>query len=64
MTEEGARRAEGPEPPDASIVAKLFARQSEGLTGTNVLDVNAISEINRVLGRVERYWTDQIRYIY
>ncbi|MEM0948673.1 MAG: winged helix DNA-binding protein [Pseudomonadota bacterium] len=46
------------------IVGRLFERQAEGLTATRVLDNQAIEEVNRVLGRVERYWTDQIRYIY
>lgn len=46
------------------IVARLFERQAGGLSGTGVLDEQAIGDVNRVLGRIERYWTDQIRYIY
>ncbi len=46
------------------IVAGLFARQAEGLQARNVLGQGGVDEIGDVLRRVERYWTDQIRYIY
>ena len=45
-------------------VAKLFARHAEGLQSRNVLSSDGIEQINATLRRVERYWTDQIRYIY
>ena len=47
-----------------SIVDDLFSRHAEGLESRAVLDRNGIEEINTALRRVERYWTDQIRYIY
>lgn len=46
------------------IVEELFVRHAEGLESRSVLDVNGIEEINTALRRVERYWSDQIRYIY
>jgi len=46
------------------IVDDLFSRHAEGLEARSVLDLNGIEEINTALRRVERYWTDQIRYIY
>lgn len=46
------------------IVAKLFATHSEGLIGRGVLDQAGMDDITSSLRRVERYWTDQIRYIY
>jgi DNA-binding MarR family transcriptional regulator len=46
------------------IVARLFARHAEGLQAKGVLGADGIDQINTALRRVERYWTDQIRYIY
>ena len=46
------------------IVATLFARHAEGLEGRGVIDAEGIESITTSLKRVERYWTDQIRYIY
>lgn len=46
------------------IVAKLFARHADGLMSKAVLDLEGLEDINVALRRVERYWTDQIRYIY
>ncbi|WP_424984578.1 MarR family winged helix-turn-helix transcriptional regulator [Microbulbifer sp. S227A] len=46
------------------IVATLFARHAEGLEGRGVIDAEGIESITTSLRRVERYWTDQIRYIY
>ncbi|MEP3333097.1 winged helix DNA-binding protein [Sedimentitalea sp.] len=46
------------------IVATLFARHAEGLEGKGVIDADGIDAITTSLKRVERYWTDQIRYIY
>lgn len=47
-----------------SIISELFARHSEGMLDRGVLDLNGIDHITASLRRVERYWTDQIRYIY
>ncbi|WP_170475882.1 MarR family winged helix-turn-helix transcriptional regulator [Ruegeria arenilitoris] len=46
------------------VVAELFARHAEGLQSRGVLGPEVIDEITGSLRRVERYWTDQIRYIY
>jgi len=46
------------------VVGGLFARHAEGLQSKGVLGPDGIEEIASSLRRVERYWTDQIRYIY
>lgn len=46
------------------VVARLFARHAEGLESKGVLGPDGIEDITAALRRVERYWTDQIRYIY
>ncbi|GGL63498.1 MarR family winged helix-turn-helix transcriptional regulator [Wenxinia marina] len=46
------------------VVARLFASHAEGLMERGVLDHDGIDLICGSLKRVERYWTDQIRYIY
>jgi len=46
------------------IVEDLFVRHADGLESRSVLDLNGIEEINTSLRRVQRYWSDQIRYIY
>ncbi len=45
-------------------VEDLFERHADGLQSRKVLDRAGIENINSSLRRVERYWTDQIRYIY
>ena len=45
-------------------VNDLFERHAEGLQSRKVLDGQAIGDINNSLRRFERFWTDQIRYIY
>lgn len=45
-------------------VAQLFERHADGLQTRDVLSAAGIEDINIALKRVERYWTDQIRYIY
>ena len=47
-----------------AIVSDLFSRHAAGLEERAVLDLQGIEEITSALKRVERYWTDQIRYIY
>ena len=47
-----------------AVVEKLFARHAEGLESRNVIDQAGIENITNALRRMERYWTDQIRYIY
>ena len=46
------------------IVDDLFTRQAEGLQDKGVLDQRGVEDVNAGLKRVERYWADQIRYIY
>ncbi|MCR9087231.1 MAG: winged helix DNA-binding protein [Rhodobacteraceae bacterium] len=46
------------------IVEDLFSRHAEGLQQRGILGMDGVEEINTSLRRVERYWTDQIRYIY
>ncbi len=46
------------------VVAQLFARHADGLQGRGVLGADGIDQITMSLRRVERYWTEQIRYIY
>lgn len=46
------------------VVSHLFANHATGLQEKGVLDMNGLDEIAGALRRVERYWTDQIRYIY
>lgn len=46
------------------VVGALFERHAEGLESKGVLGSDGIEEINVSLRRMERYWSDQIRYIY
>lgn len=48
----------------SSVVSELFARHAEGLMEKGVLGADGINDITHSLRRVERYWADQIRYIY
>ena len=45
-------------------VGQLFDRHADGLVGRGILSAEGIEDINVSLRRVERYWSDQIRYIY
>ncbi|MGB0960335.1 MAG: MarR family winged helix-turn-helix transcriptional regulator [Halocynthiibacter sp.] len=45
-------------------ISDLFLRHAEGLQSNGVLGLNGIDDISAHLKRVERYWSDQIRYIY
>lgn len=47
-----------------SVVGQLFERHADGLQAKGVLGADGIDQITTSLRRVERYWTDQIRYIY
>ena len=46
------------------VVNDLFERHAEGLSGDERLGGDKLAALNSGLGRVERYWGDQIRYIY
>ena len=46
------------------IVSTLFERHAAGLSDTGAISLDGLDQITGSLKRVERYWTDQIRYIY
>ena len=46
------------------VVGKLFARHAEGLETRSIVSPESLEDINTSLKRMERFWTDQIRYIY
>ena len=46
------------------MVAELFDRHAAGLEGRGIVDISALEDANTALRRIERFWTDQIRYIY
>lgn len=45
-------------------VAELFERHAAGMDQRGVISFESMDDMNRTLRRMERYWTDQIRYIY
>lgn len=47
-----------------TIVADLFERQALAMVAKGVTGDFQMSDINTALKRMERYWTDEIRYIY
>ena len=47
-----------------NIIAGLFQRHAAGIAGREVLGGMRLDDINASLRRMERYWSDQIRYIY
>lgn len=56
LTEKG-RRVRG-------LISALFARHAETLGKRGVIDLEVMETINGSLKRMERFWTEQIRYIY
>jgi len=46
------------------IVSELFRRHAEELTDSDRLRAEGIDGMNRDLRSVERYWTEEVRYIY
>lgn len=46
------------------VVNDLFNRHAEGLLETGVISMDELDRINIALKRMERYWSEQIRYIY
>ena len=46
------------------IIARLFTRHAQGLIEGNTLEAQSVMDISHILKRVERFWKDQIRYIY
>ena len=47
-----------------TIIAQLFQRHATGILSREVLGSMRLEDINASLRRMERYWSDQIRYIY
>lgn len=47
-----------------ALVADLFRRHAEGLERRGIVTAAGMEDINTALRRIERYWADQIRYIY
>ncbi len=47
-----------------AILNDLFARHAEGLEKRGLIGASGMEDINQSLKRMERYWTEQIRYIY
>ena len=47
-----------------NVINELFQKHAEGILGKEVVGIDAMENINMSLRKVERYWTDQIRYIY
>lgn len=56
LTAEGQRVRE--------IVRQLFLRHAQGLAMSGVLDDPPLDEVNMQTRRIERFWSEQIRYIY
>lgn len=46
------------------MIADLFARHADGLQSKGVIAQDGLDTITTSLRRMERYWADQIRYIY
>jgi len=46
------------------VVSELFLRHAEGLEAKEVFGPEEMETINMSLRRLERFWTEQIRYIY
>jgi DNA-binding MarR family transcriptional regulator len=47
-----------------TMLNDLFARHTEGFEARGIINASGMEDINQSLKRMERYWTDQIRYIY
>lgn len=56
LTEKG-RRVRG-------LISELFHRHADGFLKRGLIDAAGMEEINQSLKRMERFWTEQIRYIY
>jgi DNA-binding MarR family transcriptional regulator len=47
-----------------ATLSELFARQADQLEKRGMIGPQAMDDINTSLRRMERFWTEQIRYIY
>jgi DNA-binding MarR family transcriptional regulator len=46
------------------MLSELFARHAEIMEKRTMIDISGIEDVNQALRRIERFWTEQIRYIY
>lgn len=46
------------------VLNELFARHTDTMLKRSIIDPAGMEEVNHSLKRMERFWTDQIRYIY
>ncbi|MCU0816338.1 MAG: winged helix DNA-binding protein [Cypionkella sp.] len=46
------------------ILTELFMRHADAFLARAIIDAAGMEDVNRSLKRMERFWTDQIRYIY
>ena len=46
------------------MIADLFTRHAEGLEERSIVNAEGMEDVNQTLKRMERYWSEQIRYIY
>jgi DNA-binding MarR family transcriptional regulator len=46
------------------LLSDLFARHAETMEKRTLISVAGIEDVNQALRRIERFWTEQIRYIY
>lgn len=46
------------------LLQELFNRHAETLERRGLVSVQAMEDVNQTLKRMERYWAEQIRYIY
>jgi DNA-binding MarR family transcriptional regulator len=56
LTEKG-RRVRG-------LLHELFARHAEAMEKRALINSEGMEDVNSALKRIERFWTEQIRYIY
>lgn len=47
-----------------AVLTELFERHSDAMLKRGLIDAAGMEEINHSLKRMERFWTEQIRYIY
>jgi DNA-binding MarR family transcriptional regulator len=47
-----------------TMLSDLFGQHAEGLVKKGLVSVEDMETVNQSLKRMERYWSDQIRYIY
>jgi DNA-binding MarR family transcriptional regulator len=46
------------------LLSDLFARHAEEMERRSLIDATGMDDINTALRRMERFWTERIRYIY